>query len=60
MDLLLHSSDQGGKMQQSQGHEPNLSATLLDAIGGEPLALSGFEMEDPEAGFSITEEAVQE
>jgi hypothetical protein len=37
-----------------------LSATLLDAIGGEPLALSGFEMEDPEAGFSITEEAVQE
>jgi len=47
-------------MQKSNEHEPGLSATLLDAIGGAPLAGSGFETEDPESGFSITEEAVQE
>jgi hypothetical protein len=60
MDLLLHSSDQGGKMQKSQDCEQGLSAALLEAVGGEPLAGSGFETEDPETGFSITEEAVQE
>ena len=27
----------------------------LDAIGGEPLAGSGFEAEQPDAGFSATE-----
>ena len=32
-----------------------LSASL-DAIGGEPLAGSGFETEEPESGFSNTEE----
>jgi hypothetical protein len=26
--------------------------TLLDAIGGEPLAGSGFEDESPESGFA--------
>jgi hypothetical protein len=60
MDLSFHSSDQGGKMQKSQDYERDLSATLLDAVGGEPLAGSGFEMEDPEGGFSITEDAVQD
>ena len=33
----------------------SLSASL-DAIGGEPLAGSGFEMEEPETGFSTTDE----
>ncbi len=47
-------------MQKSNEYEPGLSATLLDAVSGEPLAGSSFETEDPETGFSITEEAVQE
>ena len=32
-----------------------LDAAELDAIGGEPLAGSGFEEEEPEPGFSDTE-----
>lgn len=60
MDLLPHFGDQGGKMQNSQDYAHGLPTTLLDAVGGEPLAGSGFEIEDPEAAFSITEEAVQE
>lgn len=44
----------------SQDKEPKVLAVLLDAIGGEALAGSGFEKEDPEENFSITEEAVQE
>jgi hypothetical protein len=47
-------------MQKSQDYERGLSAALLDGVGGEPLAGSGFETEDPEVGFSTTEEAVQE
>jgi hypothetical protein len=47
-------------MQKSQDYERRLSSTLLDAAGGEPLAGSGFETEDPESGFSITEEVAQE
>ena len=27
-----------------------------DDLGGEPLAVSGFETEDPESGFSNTDE----
>ena len=47
-------------MQRSQDKEPKMLPLLLDAIGGEPLAGSGFEKEDPEDGFSITEEAEEE
>ncbi len=47
-------------MQKSQDIEQGLAAALLDAIGGELLAGSGLETEDHEAGFSITEEVVQE
>jgi len=47
-------------MKNSQDLQRKSSATLLDAIGGEPLAGSGFETEDPEEGFSVTKEAVQE
>jgi hypothetical protein len=47
-------------MQKSRDYQPRSSATLLEAIGGEPLAGSGFETEDGESGFSITEEAVKE
>jgi hypothetical protein len=42
-------------MQNSQDFQRDLSAALLDAIGGEPLAGSGFETEEPESGFSATE-----
>jgi hypothetical protein len=47
-------------MQRSQDQVPKTSPLLLDAMGGELLAGSGFEKEDPEQDFSITELAVQE
>jgi len=47
-------------MQNSQDIQRKSSVTLLDAIGGEPLAGSGCETEDPDEGFSVTEEAVEE
>jgi len=42
-------------MQNSQDYQRNLSAVSLEAIGGEPLAGSGFETEEPELNFSATE-----
>jgi hypothetical protein len=50
----------GGEMRTSQHKEPKLLAVLLDAMGGELLAGSGFEKEDPEQDYSITELAVLE
>jgi hypothetical protein len=47
-------------MQEYHDDGSGVSSILLDIVGGEPLAGSGFETEDPEAGFAITEEAVQE
>jgi hypothetical protein len=47
--------EQGGKMQNSQDFQHDLSAMSIDAIGGEPLAGSGFETEAPELGFSSAE-----
>ena len=47
-------------MQNSQDIQRDSSAGLLDAFGGEPLIGSGFEMEDADEGFSVTEEAIQE
>ena len=47
-------------MQSSKDIRRDSSARLLDTFGGEPLAGSGFETEDPDEGFSVTEEAVQE
>jgi|HubBroStandDraft_5_1064220.scaffolds.fasta_scaffold225839_2 hypothetical protein len=44
----------------SKDREPKVLAVLLDAIGDEPLAGSGFEEEDPEENFSMTEEAATE
>jgi hypothetical protein len=51
---------QGGEMQRSQDQAQKMSPLLLDANGGEPLAGSGFEQEDPEQDFSITELAAEE
>ena len=42
-------------MQNSQDFQRDLSAAWIDAIGGEPLAGSGFETEEPELGFSAAE-----
>lgn len=42
-------------MQNSADFRHDLSARLIDAIGGEPLAGSGFESEEPEPGFSTAE-----
>ena len=41
-------------MQSSQNFQRDLSESL-DAIGGDPLAGSGFETEEPEPGFSAVE-----
>ena len=42
-------------MQSSQDFQRDLSAVSLDMIGGEPLAGSGFEAEEPEPAYSATE-----
>ena len=42
-------------MQNSQDVQRDLSFISLDAIGGEPLAGSGFETEEPELEFSSAE-----
>lgn len=47
-------------MQTSQDSLRTLSAVLLDAIGGELLAGSGFEAEEPEPGFAAAELAREE
>jgi hypothetical protein len=60
MGVTILSSDQGGQMQNSKDIQRDSSAGLLDTFGGEPLSGSGFEAEDPDEGFSVTEEAVQE
>jgi hypothetical protein len=47
-------------MQKSEDIQRDSPVGLLEAFGGEPLAGSGFELEDPDEGFSVTEEALQE
>jgi hypothetical protein len=42
-------------MQDLRDIERDSLPVPLDAIGGEPLAGSGFEAEEPDAGFSATE-----
>jgi len=42
-------------MQNSDDFRDELPALLIDAVGGEPLAGSGFEAEEPEPGFSAAE-----
>jgi hypothetical protein len=43
-------------MQHSQDIQRDSSATLFDALAGEPLAGSGFETEEPESDFSATDQ----
>jgi hypothetical protein len=47
---------EAGRMQNLQDIQPDALSVLLDAIGGEPLAGSGFETEEPESDFSNTNE----
>ena len=47
-------------MQNSQDIQRDSLSALIDALGGEPLAGSAFETEDPDEGFSVADEAVQE
>jgi hypothetical protein len=42
-------------MQNSRDFQRDLSAVTLEAIGGEPLAGSGFEAEEPESDFAGAE-----
>ena len=47
-------------MQNSQDFQRESSAASLDAVGGEPLAGSGFETEEPEPGFTAAESEGEE
>ncbi len=47
-------------MQNSHGAQQDPVAAVLDLIGGEPLAGSGFETEKPNQDFLATEQAAQE
>jgi hypothetical protein len=56
MDLTLHSTDEGGKMQNLRDIQHDSTSARLNAIGGEPLAGSGIETEEPESGFAAAEQ----
>jgi hypothetical protein len=43
------------QMQKSQNLRIDRAATLVVAVGGEPLAGSGFETEEPEPDFAADE-----
>jgi hypothetical protein len=51
MDLALHSTYKEAEMQNLQNIQRDSLPAPLDAIGGEPLAGSGFETERPESDF---------
>ena len=42
-------------MQNSDDFRHDQPAVLIEAVGGEPLAGSGFETEEPESAFSAAE-----
>ena len=42
-------------MQNSYGFQGDPTAVVIEEIGGEPLAGSGFEAEEPEPDFSSAE-----
>jgi hypothetical protein len=47
-------------MQDSPDFQRDGSAELIETVGGEPLAGSGFETEESEPGFSASELEGQE
>jgi hypothetical protein len=50
-DLAFHSVDEEAKMQIQHDFQRDPSDETIDAVGGEPLAGSGFETEEPESSF---------
>ena len=56
MEFTLHSTDEGGKMQNLRDIALDSTSARLNAFGGEPLAGSGFETEEPESGFAGAEQ----
>ncbi len=50
-----HHGIEGYKMRKSQNLPIDRAATLLVAVGGEPVAGSGFEAEEPEPDFAVNE-----
>jgi hypothetical protein len=50
----------GDKMRKSQNLPIDRAATLLVAVGGEPVAGSGFEAEEPEPDFAADERSEDE
>jgi len=55
MEPTFHLAEGEAQMQNSDDFRTDAPAVLIDAIGGEPLAGSGFETEEPEPGFSAAE-----
>jgi hypothetical protein len=60
MDLSFHFQHEGDKMQNSYSPQQDPVATVLDAVGAEPLAGSGFETEKPDQAILATEQAAEE
>jgi hypothetical protein len=52
MDLTIHLTYEGARMQRSQRFQREAVGELLDVVGGEPLAGSRFEAEEPDPEFS--------
>jgi hypothetical protein len=53
---LQYARANGGNMQNLNDFDRDVQL-LLDMIGGEPLAKSGFESEEPDADYRSDEEA---
>ena len=47
-------------MQNSDDFRYDAPTRLINAVGGEPLAGSGFEVEEPEPSFSVPESEGEE
>jgi hypothetical protein len=56
MDLALHSTSKEANVPNLQHIQDDSSVASFDAIGGEPLAGSGFETEESESDFHMTDE----
>jgi hypothetical protein len=58
--ISCHHRIEGDKMRKSQNLPIDRAATLLVAVGGEPVAGSGFEAEEPEPDFATDERSEDE
>jgi hypothetical protein len=53
--ILAYHGTEGDEMRKSQDLALDRAATLLVAVGGEPIAGSGFEAEEPDPSFAADE-----